>query len=154
MKLCNTCGNIKSPEEFHKRSASKDGLAAKCKPCQKEYDFNRKNKAERVDKNKARLAKMKTDDPEKYDKQVNGAKRKYRDKNPLKYKAHCAVNNALRDNKITKPSSCECCGEEKKLEAHHDSYQEQHWLDVRWVCDPCHKAIHVQLRKENRCPDA
>jgi hypothetical protein len=46
MKKCNTCNTTKDESFFHKRKASKDGLAAKCKTCcksyrKKYYDSNR-----------------------------------------------------------------------------------------------------------------
>lgn len=38
MKVCNKCGTEKSKDEFHKRSASIDGLQAKCKSCDKAHE--------------------------------------------------------------------------------------------------------------------
>lgn len=39
-KICNHCNKRKSVDEFHKKSASKDGLQAKCKLCVKEVNQN------------------------------------------------------------------------------------------------------------------
>lgn len=36
-KHCTTCGTTKAVAEFHKNKATKDGLAAKCKTCVKQY---------------------------------------------------------------------------------------------------------------------
>lgn len=38
MKYCKKCNTEKPISEFHKRSASVDGLQAKCKSCDKEYE--------------------------------------------------------------------------------------------------------------------
>ena len=56
--------------------------------------------------------------------------RTWRQKNPEKYKAQNAVNNAIRDRKLTK-GTCEECGSEE-VEAHHDDYSKP--LEVRWLC--------------------
>ena len=37
MKVCTKCGVWKRPEEFHKRSASPDGLKPICKACKKKW---------------------------------------------------------------------------------------------------------------------
>jgi hypothetical protein len=63
----------------------------------------------------------------------------WRKNNPEKYKAHNAVNNALRDGKITKPSACEICGNERPLHGHHYDYALP--LDVIWICEECHAQI-------------
>jgi 5-methylcytosine-specific restriction endonuclease McrA len=41
MKTCGTCGQDKPRDAYHKRSRSKDGLAAACKDCVKAYDRRR-----------------------------------------------------------------------------------------------------------------
>lgn len=48
MKHCNVCGKDKNESEFGKRPASKDGLAAMCKQCQKEYDKARSQDSKRM----------------------------------------------------------------------------------------------------------
>lgn len=50
MKHCPGCGETKPAEEFHKRSASKDGLARECKPCRKAAcaDDYRRHRAARL----------------------------------------------------------------------------------------------------------
>lgn len=40
MKTCNQCNKSKPTNEFHKRSASADGLQVKCKSCVKENNKN------------------------------------------------------------------------------------------------------------------
>ena len=64
----------------------------------------------------------------------------YRKKFPEKYRATNAINNAIRDGKIIRPEYCEECGKEIKLHGHHDDYSK--YLEVRWLCNDCHKQWH------------
>ena len=62
--------------------------------------------------------------------------------NTSKVKASKFLNNYLRYNDI-RPIECSLCGNDKlKIEAHHWSYLEVHWLDVVWCCSQCHSDIH------------
>lgn len=67
----------------------------------------------------------------------------WRQKNPLKAKAHWTVQNALRFNKLSK-QLCEKCGS-NKVQAHHDDYSKP--LEVRWLCAIHHKEVHHPLKK-------
>ena len=126
IKKCGACGEVKPSPEFHKRAASVDGLSARCKKCQREYDVARrdcpKRKAHR-DSNRHRWAHKQTE--------YNSAWRK---RNPEKYAAHVALNNAVRDGKITKGVCAECGTAD--VEAHHDDYTKP--LEVRWLCAKHH----------------
>ena len=64
----------------------------------------------------------------------------YRNRNPAISQAHNAVNNALRDGKLFKPSECEACSDTAALHGHHCDYNKP--LDVMWLCEPCHKEWH------------
>jgi ribosomal protein S27AE len=70
------------------------------------------------------------------------AVRKYRDENPVKYKAHGMVARAVRSGRLVKPDACESCGAVVGLEGHHDDYAMP--LDVRWLCSSCHKVWHAE----------
>lgn len=74
----------------------------------------------------------------------------WRERNKEKVRAHSAVARALRKGVMIKPLECEGCGPhyEGKLEAHHDDYSKP--LEVKWLCDPCHKQRHIELRLEAR----
>lgn len=50
--------------------------------------------------------------------------------------ARDAVDRGL----IVKAKACELCGV-PEVQMHHDDYM--HPLVVRWVCAPCHKALHT-----------
>lgn len=54
--------------------------------------------------------------------------------------ARAKVNYAVKVGKLVKPSSCEVCAMERKVEGHHPDYNKP--LQVIWVCPPCHADIH------------
>ena len=133
MKLCNKCGTTKLKSYFGRRSASVEGLSAKCKSCQSEYDKSRSSSPKRAE---ARAEYKLTKEGKASHLKAN---KKYRGKNPKKYKAHNMVNNALRDCKLFS-DPCEMCG--LKAEAHHDDYARP--LNVRWLCTHHHNQWHKQ----------
>jgi hypothetical protein len=113
-----------------------DGILNKCKEC---------NKSD-VQKNR----KDKIDHYRNYDRKRGNRQSKeyisaYRKNNPLKYKAHTIVNNAVRDGRLIK-QRCEICGN-KRTHAHHDDYN--YPLIVRWLCAAHHKEYHMQNNEEN-----
>jgi hypothetical protein len=66
------------------------------------------------------------------------------EKHPLERKARSAISNAIRLGKITKPTRCQICGCETKLEAHHwKGYDKEHWLDVQWLCRTDHQKVNA-----------
>jgi len=77
---------------------------------------------------------------------VARARRKFKERNPVKRAAQVAVGNALRNGRLTR-KPCEKCG--ARAQAHHDDYSKP--LDVRWLCTKHHAEWH----KHNTplCPD-
>lgn len=67
--------------------------------------------------------------------------------------AHQAVFRALKRGEIEKPDSCQLCGADSRLEAHHARYDEP--LRVLWLCRSCHAKAHMIIRKgiERKRPD-
>lgn len=62
---------------------------------------------------------------------------------PNKVNAWMAVRWAMEFGLLTRPDACERCGSTKKLHAHHHlGYERDHWLDVQWLCSPCHRVTH------------
>jgi hypothetical protein len=78
MKKCGICNVIKDDTEFHKRTASKDGLAAKCKVCASEYNsqYGKDNR----EKLTIRQKNWKIDNKEKYKENVVQYRNQTRDK--------------------------------------------------------------------------
>jgi len=64
----------------------------------------------------------------------------YAFRNPLKYRAQWKVMNALTKGRLRRPHYCERCGAQARVDAHHDNYERPLW--VRWLCRPCHSAVH------------
>lgn len=61
-----------------------------------------------------------------------------RPENLRKTAARNAVNNGIRDGKVTR-GPCEVCGK-SPVEGHHDDYNKP--LEVRWLCTKHHKEHH------------
>lgn len=69
--------------------------------------------------------------------------KRWRLANPHAYRAHVKVCNALRSGAIIRPDACEDCGaDDRRLDAHHPSYEPGEELKVRWVCRSCHIRLH------------
>lgn len=132
MKYCTSCSKDKCESEFGKRMASADGLAAKCKECQKEYDKKRLRDPKRME---ARRNYQKTDAGKLAH---NKASKTWVEKNIVKRSAHIMVGNALKSGRLTK-QHCEVCGCQE-THGHHDDYSKP--LDVRWLCDTHHNEWH------------
>lgn len=109
-----------------------DGHLNKCKDCTKTD----------VRKHRAENDSVREYDRRRGSRKTLGDLQKYRAENPEKYKAHSAVNSALRSGTLVKPEKCEDCGETKKLHGHHDDYSKP--LEVRWLCARCHSIFHAK----------
>ena len=59
---------------------------------------------------------------------------------PEKRAAHWAVYKAVKKGVLVKPSTCQYCGVEGYLHAHHEDYSKK--LEVAWLCQKCHTARH------------
>jgi len=68
-----------------------------------------------------------------------------RQRYPAHKKARNAVYTALKNGTLIKPKQCQDCGaEEKIIEGHHESYEEERHLEVIWLCKECHRKRHPQ----------
>lgn len=156
--LCKICKEDKCEGDFYKSNKST------CKVCVREkvkvnrlskkeyymeYDRNRPNQKERAKMDKERLLSLKETDPEKYHKQML-TRKEWVIRNPNKRKAQYKVSNAVRAGILEKKTSCENCGSEYRVQAHHESYEEDKWLDVVWLCNTCHKERHKMINEFRR----
>ena len=68
--------------------------------------------------------------------------------NPAQWHAKVAVARAIARGILQKPAAgtpCPDCNRVLPLEAHHhNGYEKEHWLDVRWCCRACHRSTHVE----------
>jgi hypothetical protein len=70
-------------------------------------------------------------------------RRELRKYSPEMVNAWMAVRWAQEFGLLTKPTDCQNCGARRRLHAHHGrGYDRKHWLDVDWLCSPCHRTIH------------
>lgn len=135
MKLCRKCNTEKDDSEFGKRTASADGLAAKCKECQKDYDRAR---AGSVSREAARKRYAKTEQGKVAGRRAKDA---WLDRNAVKRGANIIVGNAISSGKLKKQDFCSVCGMDGvRIHGHHDDYAKP--LDVRWLCSRCHTEWH------------
>jgi DNA-binding CsgD family transcriptional regulator len=65
--------------------------------------------------------------------------RAYRARNREKTTAQNRLNYAIKAGRMVR-GSCEVCGTDEKVHAHHHDYTKP--LDVKWLCFQCHKASH------------
>jgi len=135
-KKCFKCGVTKPLTEFYKHSQMKDGRVNKCKPCNK--SDVRKNRAEKVEYYREHDRKRYQEDPS-VRARITAVSKKWREDNPDRYKAQTAVNNAVRDGRLTK-GVCEVCGR-SDVHGHHDDYSKP--LVVRWLCPVHHRKHHL-----------
>jgi ribosomal protein S27AE len=52
-----------------------------------------------------------------------------------------ALNKAVRDGLLNRPSRCSSCGKPGDIEAHHEDYSKPY--DVEWLCGDCHRSKHA-----------
>jgi len=137
MKKCFKCGIVKSIDEFYKHPKMTDGHLGKCKSCTKEdVSLNyHKNRDHYVEYERAR------EKPKARKKRKHTYMKRYRNKYPERYVAHCAVNNAVRDGRLEK-EPCAVCGNENS-EAHHEDYLQP--LVVVWLCRKHHMLLHGKI---------
>lgn len=134
-KTCFKCGEVKPLSDFYKHKGMADGHLNKCKVCTKKDTA--KYASENVDKVNGYKRKWAKTNPVKN----SNSKKDWCEQNPTKRYCHNAVNNALRDGKLEKPLSCECCQIfTDALHAHHCDYTKP--LDVMWLCSKCHRDWH------------
>ena len=73
----------------------------------------------------------------------------WRANHPEKWKAHQAVQTALRNGGLTR-LPCEACGATERIHAHHDDYSKP--LDVIWLCHAHHMERHAMLKARQLDP--
>lgn len=127
--FCGACNNEKALGDFY------PSVASRCKECHKAAMKLRRltNPAvQDFDRLRAKLPARKE--------HTNRTSKKWRCTHPIAYRAQTAVNNALRDGRLTK-QPCAICGTEKNVHGHHQDYSKP--LAVKWLCAKCHHRIHA-----------
>ena len=140
MKVCFKCKTEKPLTEFYKHSRMADGHLNKCKQCTRsDSNKHRAENLERIreyDKQRAKLPERK-----RHNSVVNQA---WRAEDRRRTRAHNAVSRAIVKGILERKPCCRC-GSEKTV-AHHEDYDKP--LEVMWLCQPCHKQRHKELKEE------
>lgn len=133
MKPCFKCNEVKPLSEYYKHAQMKDGHLNKCKVCAKKdvhvYRHESPSREKILAYDRARGNRQSAEDL-----------RKYREKYPKKYKAHCLVNYAIKSKKLFR-EPCQVCGNQN-THGHHDDYDKP--LNVRWLCSIHHWEWHIE----------
>ena len=139
-KECFKCKTVKPLEEFYKHFGMADGHVNKCKGCNKnDVTANRNKNIEKIrayDK-----ARSKIPDRIKANTEFTRA---WRAEDRRRSYAHNMVARAIRSGSLLR-QPCVRCGETKSL-AHHEDYDKP--LEVIWLCQPCHKQRHKEIKEE------
>jgi len=132
MKVCISCGVSAPLSSFYRHKRMADGHLNRCKECHKAAV--RANRA-------ANLARYRAHDRARGNRQPPGYLREHRRQHPERMAAHNAVARALRSGRLVKPCACWHCGSTRQVVGHHADYSAP--LAVSWLCQACHKAVHV-----------
>lgn len=144
---CKQCLQAKTAADFYSSNKSRCKESVKANRVAKidyyrGYDRMRGSMPHRV---AARAAYQET---EAYKESHLSANNKYRNSHPLRNTARNAVNNAVRDKRLTPWPVCAVPDCICKPEAHHPDYSRP--LDVVWLCDLHHKEAHNIAKEAKR----
>lgn len=139
MKTCNKCNTNKSFTEFCRRSDSPDGYDYRCRKCEaiRRADYHEKHKQQDLDRGRVYAAERRRKEP----RVLNGILRKWREKNPLKSRSNTAERR-VRFPEMTLAHQAAFSLVVKGKDAHHWSYQPEHWMDVIHLSKTEHRRLH------------
>ena len=131
-EICPKCGASRSDVSFKTKIDTPDDMAKFCVPCRR--------KVRRLKYQKTNGKEKHLEASRRHSNSAKGAavKKKWRDENPEKYKAHGIVAYAIKQGRLVK-QPCDVCGS-KDVHAHHDDYLKP--LNVRWLCSAHHSQWH------------
>jgi len=138
MKTCFKCNLSQPLTEFYKHNAMADGYLNKCRTCTKKDANNHRSK--NIEKIR-QYDRERSKNPQRIELHKEQTKM-WRMVDKRRVKCHNAVARAIKSGELTR-LPCSRCGEVKSL-AHHENYDEP--LNVVWLCQPCHKERHKEMR--------
>jgi len=138
-KKCFKCNAVKLLEEFYKHPNMPDGHVNKCKECNKNDVTTHRNK----NLEKVREYDRARGKESKRIKATTEITRAWRAEDSRRNVAHNQVAKAVRNGTLVR-QPCVRCDETKSI-AHHEDYD--HPLVVMWLCQPCHKQRHKELKE-------
>src|SRR5215831_27637 len=134
MKTCYVCNELKSMVNFYCNSRAADGHANICKECHK-------TRMRAIDTRERDRIRNRTPERRRH---LRAIVDRWRRSHPDRYQAQNALNNAIRDGKITR-GLCAKCGSAKWIHGHHEDYGKP--LVVIWLCATCHHQAHANERR-------
>ncbi len=134
MALCIECSAEKPATEFYAHPQMASGHVNVCKECHKHRMKVRSRTNPAVQEYNRERAK--TPERKQHSRQIT---KRWREQNPVAYKAHSLVSYAVREGKLSR-LPCEFCGT-TKVHAHHKDYSKP--LEVVWLCAKCHHRLHA-----------
>ena len=145
MKLyCQVCEATKNDIEFIKRKRDEPYSQKNVRCCKKCNSDRNKRRYHNNPKAKETQLSCTKKWVERNPKKMREIHKRYETKNMVKRRAKDAIKRAIKAGKINR-SACEVCGTSINVHGHHDSYDIDRWLDVRWLCLNHHKEWHVIL---------
>ncbi len=142
---CTKCKEWKEINCFSPNLRRPCGVSCHCRSCQAEYARRRYAVDPEPHKIRSKLWNQMRPDNLK----IRQAKC-YRG-NPNRQKASVAVSRAVKFQQLDR-LHCAICGKEE-TEAHHFSYEKEHWLHVIWLCRKHHREAHRGLWPQIRIPE-
>lgn len=142
-RKCRVCGEIKPITDFYKHGGR---YAHACKECEKTYSKNYMKRYRREHPNCRKEERRKYYLSHK--EELAEKQKRSRINYPEKMQAQSKVNYLIHIGEWTKPTACEVCGKEGRVEAHHDDYSKP--LEVVWCCKSCHWKLDEERREKER----
>ena len=136
-KKCIKCLRLLALTSFSANKRQRDGRNAWCRQCYAEYRQRPEVKVRQAAASRRYYQTRKGRDKGNQQSQI------YRKRYPRRHKAVRTLNNRLRYNHQLRAGQCASCCGTNRLQAHHPDYE--HPLQVIWLCEPCHKALHAKL---------
>ena len=134
---CSVCHEEKPPGAFNRNRRYARGRSYLCRVCRSKRRLQvaranpERHEAEKEWKRKRRQAGGRSYWPSQLE---------WWRRNKDKARTHKAVAKAIVEGRLVRPSECERCGRERKLDGHHEDYLKP--LQVEWLCSPCHRQQH------------
>lgn len=146
---CKQCNTAKDASDFYAGNKSrckeciKSGVRANRAANLEHYRAFDKARASQPHRVAARKAYQQT---EAFSRSHNAAAKRWAAKHPERRRANYLLDNAVRDGRVTPWPVCAVPECYRQPQGHHPDYSRP--LDVVWLCEVHHKAVHTMERRE------